>query len=193
MKSFKDKIKEKTKTIKEKFILGSLGSNPLSDIVDVLKDIANFFVLAYKGLEWTIKFLIWLLKFGLYLILELLNPIVLIRDLVENSFKIPKQLIYAFQNLIHNLSKSVTNTLLEPLFNNIFGWDSTKKDEGKDCYETKPDEISVTLILSTILLPPLGAFMKFGLRSWEDILISGILTMIFYFPGLIFALVKIFT
>ena len=49
MKSFKNKIKEKTKTIKEKFILGSLGSNPLSEIVDVLKDIANFFVLAYKG------------------------------------------------------------------------------------------------------------------------------------------------
>ena len=190
MKSFKDNIKEKTKKIKEKFIF---GGNPLTDRVDVLKDLAKFFVLAYKALFWTIKFLIWLLKFGLYLILELLNPMVLIRDIVENSFKIPKQLIYAFQNLIHNLSKSVTNTLLEPLFNNIFGWDSTKSGEGNDCYETKPDEISVSLILSTILLPPLGVFMKFGLRSWEDILISGILTMIFYFPGLIFSLVKIFT
>lgn len=206
MKSFKDNIKQKTKKIKEKFIFGGLsGGNPfdgiqnklinvkwLEDIAGTLTKIAEFHILAKKGLFWFVKFIIWMLRFLLYL-LEIFNPFNLIKDMVENSFNIPKQLIYAFENLVHNLSKSVTNTLLEPLFNNIFGWDSKEEDDTKDCNKTEKGEISVTLILSTILLPPLGVFMKFGLRSWEDILISGMLTMIFYFPGLVYALIKIFS
>lgn len=193
MKSFKDNIKQKTKNIKEKFILGSLGSNPLSDIVDVLKKIADFFIIASKGLLWFVKFIIWMLRFILYL-LEIFNPFSLIKELYNNTYNIPKQLIYAFENLFYNLSKSTTNTILEPLFNNIFGWDSKKNDDDtKVCNKTEKEEISITLILSTILLPPLGVFMKFGLKSWEDILLSGMLTMIFYFPGLIYALIKIFS
>ena len=48
-------------------------------------------------------------------------------------------------------------------------------------------------VLLTILFPPLGVFMTFGIRGISKIIVCCILTMFFYFPGLIYALVVINT
>lgn len=190
MKSLKERMKNKKKEIKENFFP---GLDIFSGIGDFFSGVLGLITKIDKIILWVLKMILWIFKFITFMIFEVLNPAIIIRDIVEESFNIPQELIYAFKNLVKNVGKLITNNILGPMFNNIFGWDSTKDDKNKDCYEPKKGEVSVTLILSTILLPPLGVFMKFGLRKWNDILITGALTMIFYFPGLIFALLKIFT
>ena len=43
-------------------------------------------------------------------------------------------------------------------------------------------------IISTIICPPLGIFMSYGLSGWFKILICCALTLLYYVPGLIYAL-----
>lgn len=64
--------------------------------------------------------------------------------------------------------------------------------EGDKCYETPPGKIPFTIIIATILCPPIGVFMQFGLSYWINILICGVLTLALYFPGLIYALVMLY-
>lgn len=186
MKTFKEKLKDKTDKIREDF-------NVLTGIGDFFKGILNLILKLDKILLWILKTIVWFFNFLTYMAFEVFNPAVVIRDIVELSFNIPEKLIKAFQNLIHNMAKLITNNIVQPLFKNIFGWDSQKDTKNKDCYKTEKNEVSLQLIISTILLPPLGIFMKFGLRKWTEIMISGSLTLLFYFPGLIFSLVKIYT
>ena len=64
--------------------------------------------------------------------------------------------------------------------------------EGDKCYETPPGKIPFTIIIATILCPPIGVFMQYGLSYWINILICGVLTLALYFPGLIYALVMLY-
>ena len=48
------------------------------------------------------------------------------------------------------------------------------------------DDMPIIILIATILLPPLGVALKHGLGS--QFLISLILTLIFYIPGLIYSL-----
>ena len=43
-------------------------------------------------------------------------------------------------------------------------------------------------IIATIVCPPLGIFMSYGLSGWFKILICAGLTLLYYVPGLIYAL-----
>ena len=62
------------------------------------------------------------------------------------------------------------------------------------CYGPKDDgTIPTTILLSTILCPPLGVFMMLGLKGWLYILISALLSLFYYIPGLIYALVLFYT
>ena len=85
---FKEELKNKTKKIKENFIFG--GTDPISQIVDVLKGILKFFELAFKGLVWLIKFVIWAFKFALYLIFDVFWIPNLFADIFSGSFYYPK-------------------------------------------------------------------------------------------------------
>lgn len=52
--------------------------------------------------------------------------------------------------------------------------------------------ISLSVILLTVLLPPLGLFMELGLKNWINIALCALLTAFYYFPGLIYALIIIY-
>jgi uncharacterized membrane protein YqaE (UPF0057 family) len=111
----------------------------------------------------------------------------------------------------------IVNTLFGPLFGNIWGWDqdtynkegnqednsSIKKTKGglventcgsneRKCFRTEEGKIPFTVIIATIFMPPLGVFMEFGLSYWINIIICIMLTMFYYLPGLIYALLLIF-
>lgn len=43
-------------------------------------------------------------------------------------------------------------------------------------------------IVATIICPPLGVFMAFGLSGWFKLLVCCLLTLFYYFPGLLYAL-----
>ena len=185
MKSFKKRKK------KENFIIP--GLDVFSGIGDFFIGILDFIKNLDKIIMWVIKSVIWLVRFIMYLVFEIFNPVILFRDIAKLSLDIPRVLIEAFILLKTNISKYMINNFLGSLFNNIFGWDSTIEGKNNDCHNLEDKNVSVTQIISTILLPPLGIFMKFGLNKWEEILLTGGLTMIFYFPGLIYALIKIYS
>jgi uncharacterized membrane protein YqaE (UPF0057 family) len=60
------------------------------------------------------------------------------------------------------------------------------------CLEPPQTNIPISVVLATILLPPLGVFMELGLKGWFNILLTALLTMMYYFPGLIYALVILY-
>jgi uncharacterized membrane protein YqaE (UPF0057 family) len=43
----------------------------------------------------------------------------------------------------------------------------------------------------TIMIPPMGVFLARGISSWFNLLVCGILSLVHYFPGLIYALIVI--
>ena len=107
--------------------------------------------------------------------------------------------------------------LFGPLFGGVWGWDQNNfnkeestNEDGKEgtneglvehkcgndgnrkCFRTKEGSIPFTVLIATIFMPPLGVFMEFGLSYWLNIVICIILTMFYYLPGLIYALLIIF-
>ncbi len=52
--------------------------------------------------------------------------------------------------------------------------------------------LSLSVIILTVLLPPLGLFMELGLKNWINIALCALLTAFYYFPGLIYALIIIY-
>ena len=63
---------------------------------------------------------------------------------------------------------------------------------GNKCYRTPDGQVPFSVIVATILLPPMGLFMEYGITGWINIIICGMLTLMFYFPGLIYALILIY-
>jgi uncharacterized membrane protein YqaE (UPF0057 family) len=63
---------------------------------------------------------------------------------------------------------------------------------GRKCYKTEAGTVPWTVILATVLFPPSGVFMELGLHGWIQILVCLLLTFMFYFPGLIYALIILY-
>lgn len=64
--------------------------------------------------------------------------------------------------------------------------------EGRKCYRTEAGTVPWTVILATVLFPPAGVFMELGLTGFIQILVCLLLTFMFYFPGLIYALILLY-
>ena len=184
---FADTIKGGVSDIRETFYsLGGIGQS----LKTIGKAIGSFF-----------KVLFWIFKFVFYLVGELLNPFNLFNDLFTSFSSLPRIIINVALRIIVTFIKYIVNNILDPIVNKAFGWDihiendyDEEKDENvkdKKCY--KPDEGALpnTVIISTILLPPLGIFMRFGLQKWLEILIAGALTVLYYIPGLIYSFIMI--
>ena len=89
----------------------------------------------------------------------------------------------------------------------FWGWDMsnlTKNDKesiyfknfdrikGRKSYLTTTNTIPFSIILGTILCPPMGVFMDMGITGWINIIICCLLTLLFYLPGLCYALMIIY-
>jgi uncharacterized membrane protein YqaE (UPF0057 family) len=68
----------------------------------------------------------------------------------------------------------------------------TNDCQGRKCYRTEDGTVPWTVILATVLFPPAGVFMELGLHGWIQILVCLLLTFMFYFPGLIYALILLY-
>ena len=55
------------------------------------------------------------------------------------------------------------------------------------CYKSVGSEGYINMI-ATIICPPLGVFMAFGLSGWLKIIVCCILSLMYYVPGLVYAL-----
>ena len=102
---------------------------------------------------------------------------------------------YENQGLIYGLfmgiATSVYKILMGPYDGGLFwgGLQSKYYDEANNKCKANSRGFDMWYVrtIITILFPPLGVFMAKGLNGMGDIVMSSILTTLFYFPGLIYA------
>jgi uncharacterized membrane protein YqaE (UPF0057 family) len=185
---FKNSFKETKSSIKENFTM-----------LNTIKDIGKTFAMIGKGLGTIFKMLYWFFKIFMFFLKEVINPVNLFKDLYNGATSIPIMIINAFVRIIVSICRWLIDKVFSPIMNKIFGWDmSNKNDESvnnneKKCYKAEEGTVPLSILISTIILPPMGVFMRFGLNRWLDILITGGLSILYYFPGLIYGLILIYT
>jgi uncharacterized membrane protein YqaE (UPF0057 family) len=151
-----------------------------------------------KFIAWFIMFIIAFLKFLLIdMTIDFYNSIVLI---VVTICKLPIDILGGlFAWAMNGIGGWMTT---------IWGWDQsnlTKQDKnskyfkgidrnkGRKCYLTNNNKVPFSILLGTILCPPMGVFMDMGVTGWLNIMICVILTLMFYIPGLVYALLVIYS
>ena len=169
--------------------------------------IGNVFVFLLQLIVWFGKFIYWFIMFVIWAFSDLLNPIKLIADFWNSIVLILVTLMNTVFGVIMGLAAFATNQIGQWMLG-FWGWDEsnlTKQDKesdyfkgidtkkGKKCYLTNNNTVPFSVLLGTILCPPLGVFMDMGLTGWMNIFICGILTLLFYLPGLFYALLVIYS
>jgi uncharacterized membrane protein YqaE (UPF0057 family) len=151
-----------------------------------------------KFIAWFIMFIIAFLKFLLIdMTIDFYNSIVLI---VVTICKLPIDILGGlFAWAMNGIGGWMTT---------IWGWDQSNltkldknskyfkgidRNKGRKCYLTNNNKVPFSILLGTILCPPMGVFMDMGVTGWLNIMICVILTLMFYIPGLVYALLVIYS
>ncbi len=171
--------------------LGDIGGDiigPIKDAANALKDIGNSIK---SGLEVFVK--IWdLIKlvfdFFKWIVTDLLNPLVWIDDVIMAVIDGLKLFVLSLLDAIFTLLYKIMEIFISPLSRGILG-DSTDVK----CYTSgETCGVPYTVLFATIVMPPLGVFMELGLKGWINIFICACLTLIYYLPGLLYALILLY-
>ena len=149
------------------------------------------------------KFIAWLFQ-AVYWAAEILNPINLITDFTKSIIAISNAIILAPIQAIVGFIKLSCNKFFGGIFGSFWGWDNkaetpndykskyyNKTQINKKCY-VQIEKVPFSVILGTIFCPPIGVFMTYGLTGWFHILLSTLLTFVYYIPGLLYALMIIY-
>lgn len=178
----------------------------LEPIFGPLIIIAKVFIFLIQLIFWFIKFVIWFVFFVAWIFTDLLNPVKLVTDFGNSLILIIVTIVSTIFNVLLGLMAFVINGV-GGWMQGFWGWDQsslTKKDinsnyfksidrnKGKKCYLTNNNTVPFSILLGTILCPPIGVFMNLGITGWFNILICGLLTLLYYIPGLFYALLVIY-
>lgn len=182
-----------------------LRGGGILDMFSSILQIGKVFFFLLDLIKWLIKFIAWFIMFVIavfkFLIFDMTmdfyNSIVLI---VISICKLPIDLLGGlFAWVMNGIGGWMTT---------IWGWDEsniTKQDKqsryfqgmdrnkGRKCYLTNNNKVPFSILLGTIICPPMGVFMDMGLTGWMNILVCVILTLFFYIPGLVYALLVIYS
>jgi len=203
--NYDDNIKIKNDRILFLRIEQRIYGGGLIDMFMSIIEIGKVFLILIDAIVWLIKFIAWtiffigfLIKFLFYdLIIDFKNSVIII---VVTILRLPLDIFTA-------LFAFMTNSL-GGWFTTFWGWDQTnltQKDresnyfksidtnQGKKCYMTNQNTVPFSILLGTILCPPLGVFMDLGISGWFNILICTFLTLLFYLPGLCYALLILYS
>jgi len=201
-RELKQLIDSNSKTIE---IYPRIRGGGILDMFSSILQIGKVFFFLLDVIVWLIKFIAWFIMFVLAVLKFLLidmtidfyNSIVLI---IITICKFPFDILGGLGAWVMNGIGGWMST--------IWGWDQsnlTKQDKnskyftgidrkkGRKCYLTNNNKVPFSILLGTILCPPMGVFMDMGLTGWLNILICVILTLMFYIPGLTYALLVIYS
>ena len=183
------------------------GGGGIADIFTSILKIGDFFIFIYNALVWFVKFILWFVTFLVWLFTDLLNPLILFTDFFNSLIAIVLAICrLPFDILMALMSISVN--ILGGWMQGFWGWDQSSlttndknsnyfkklnRIKGKKCYLTNTNTVPFSVVLGTILCPPIGVFMDMGLTGWLNILICILLTLLFYIPGLVYALLIIYS
>jgi len=174
-----------------------------------IKAVFDFFILVFWKIPiYLIKLMIWGVRFISWFLTEVCNPNTLFSDFGTTLKTLIFSIVFAIFELFKSLLKKVVNVLGPTVMNGFWGWDQVKDSQfdqneaayfdpnnphnKRKCYATRNNKVPFSILIGTVVYPPLGVFMEYGLTGWVQIIISGFLTLLFYFPGLIYALICLY-
>lgn len=205
---YNDKLNNIINKLQCKYIsiefMPTLKGGGIVDIFKSILEIGKVFMFLIDLILWFVKFIIWLVQFLIWffkfllidLTMDFTNSMLLI---LVTIFKLPF-------DLIGSMMAFITNTI-GGWMTTFWGWDEsnlTKNDKnsnyfrgidrgkGRKCFLTNTNKVPFSILLCCILCPPLSVWMTLGFTGWFPILISCILTMCFYLPGLLYSLLVIY-
>ena len=116
--------------------------------------------------------------------MSIADPEVFIRDIIYGLFTALRLLMSSIFGIITGIGIGILNKV--GLTDDFFG---LKKNKNKKClkYNVKCVKPTFLKIIILIVCPPLYVFLKKGISGWIYIIFDIILTLFFYFPGLIYA------
>ena len=181
--------------------------------------IGNVFVNIYKILLVCVKLLVWISMFAYWVMTDLFRPWEIFTEFFTTLARIARLSVLSIIGFIMGIVKYTFNFTFGTAITSIWGWDydmnknkggnsknreksrenmsnlsekDDKKCNGDKCYQTPKNKLPFSVIMATILLPPLGLLMEFGISSWINIILCCFLTLWYYFPGLIYALILLY-
>ncbi len=177
-------------------------------IVKPIRGIVDAILLIIKAFVYMILLFVWFIRVTIWFFVEVLPTIpgdiwALIKLVTYSLFDITLGSIKLLFKKIVNKGGALTVNAIGQ------GWDNVPEEgepeteengfyndyigcRGKKCYVTEEGTIPGPVIMATILCPPLGVFMEYGASSWIQILITLLLTLAFYIPGLMYALILLY-
>ena len=193
----------------------------IMEVIEAVFALFKFMLMIPKLLIWIGRLVVWLIKAFIYLfvlIADILSKdgiLGLIKFVTMEIIGAPFMLLgIGVRKLVNGIGRQTLgavwgadNTPSDTpgdtpgdTLNSTFG--DTSKDKlpsdsitcgGKrKCYKTPEGGVPFSVVLVTVLFPPAGVFMEYGLSGWLNILICLLLTFMFYFPGLIYALILMY-
>lgn len=187
----KDKKSNKDITIEKFPDLGDIGdafAGPFEDfgdmIVKAFQPVIDFFIMIYKVVLWLFDVIIWLFT-------DLLNPLVWINDVIMGAFVGLQLLGLGLLDAVFAILRKVFNVAFKPVARGVWGDEFKHRDKSK-CYKMPDCSVPYPVLIATIILPPLGVFMELGLKGWLNIFLCAALTLVYYVPGLVYALILLY-
>jgi len=183
------------------------GGGGLSSIFNAVFQIWDFVIMLYKIVMWLIMLVWWLIQFIFWVVLDLLNPLNFLTEFFNTLITIVLAACRLPVDIFMTLLSFSVN-LMGTWMQGFWGWDQSgltkndreskyfqnlDKNKGKKCYLTKSNTVPFSVVLGTILCPPIGVFMDMGLTGWLNIIVCIFLTLLFYIPGLVYALLVIYS
>jgi uncharacterized membrane protein YqaE (UPF0057 family) len=196
----------KSKVIKLEIITKLIGGGLIDMFMGIIK-LGEFFFLIPDIIMWFLKMIPWTLNFITWFWLDFANPYKLATDFSGSLIMIVTTILSAPIDICFALFAFGANTIGN-FMTSIWGWDQShlttqdkeskyfqeaKKCGTRKCYLTQKNTIPFSVILGTIICPPLGVFMEYGATGWLNILICTLLTLLLYIPGLFYALLIIYS
>ena len=186
------------------FMVIDLIISPILKPFDAIFKVVIFII---KAVFWFLKFIIWWIQVVFWILFDFLNPVNFIEDFFGSLMlvtvticRLPLELILASFKIVINI--------VGGWMQGFWGWDMsslTKADKnsnyfksfdrtaGQKIYYTQQNTVPFSIILGTILCPPIGVFMDLGTTGWLNIIVCALLTLLFYLPGLCYALLIIYS
>ncbi len=177
----------------------SVITDPLSSITDGLNAIKDFFLAIPRFFKWIFVDLF------RWVFLDFINPIYILADISRGIISVLRVIILAILDFLSGILRKLVNMLFEPIVSNFWGYSPSESEidpkdksetvkcaKGKKCFQQPDTYIAFPVIISTVVLPPMGLFMELGLKGWMNIMLCAILTLFYYFPGLIYALIILY-
>lgn len=175
---------------------------PIKPILKVLKTVFWHLPL------FLIKLLIWIIKFTMWFTVEVASPSKIVNDTVKTIKLLTFTLLSSVFEFLKILLRKTINKFGHTIFNGFWGWDQVVLDEwdskyakyfndeescrGTKCYRSTINKVPFSIIVGTIICPPIGVFMEYGVTGWLNILVCALLTLLYYFPGLLYALIILY-